>query len=134
MSNIIEKMKSIEDLSGIKGCSISQIKEAEKELGMTLPDEYVDYVREYGCIDFGATEWTGLNIKGRLNTVEATNKEKGVNPDFPKKHFVLEDLNIDARKIIVNEEGKVFELQYDKVEPLCDSITAYLDMCIEKNR
>lgn len=134
MANIIEKMKSIEDLSGIKGCSDSQVKEAEKELGMTLPDEYVDYVREYGCIDFGATEWTGLNIEGRLNTVEATKKEKSVNSAFPEKYFVLEDLNIDARKIIVDESGRVFALQYDKVEPLCDSITAYLDMCIEKNK
>ena len=134
MSNIIEKMKSIKDLYGIKGCSISQLREAQEQLDLVFPDEYIDYVREFGCIDFGATEWTGLNVKGRLNTVEATKKEKSVNVAFPKGYFVLEDLNIDARKVIVNESGKVFYLQYDKIKFLCDSISENLDICIERNK
>lgn len=134
MANIVEKMKSIEDICGLGGCSLEQIREAQEQLGLVFPDEYVDYVRTYGCIDFGATEWTGLNIKGRLNTVDATKKEQSINTAFPKGHFVLEDLNIDARKVIVNEDGKVFYLQYDKVEYLCDSISEYLDICIERNR
>lgn len=134
MTNIVEKMKSIQNLYGIKGCSLAQLREAQEQLGLVFPDEYVDYVREFGCIDFGATEWTGLNIKGRLNTVDATQKEQSVNPAFPKGHFVLEDLNIDARKVIVNESGKVFYLQYDKIECICDSISEYLDVCLERNK
>lgn len=134
MADIVKKMKSIEDLYGIKGCSIAQIKEAQKQLDLVFPEEYVDYVREFGCIDFGATEWTGLNIKGRLNTVDATKKEQSVNAAFPKGYFVLEDLNIDAKKVIVNEDGKVFCLQHDKVKYLCESISEYLDICIERNK
>lgn len=133
MLTIVDKLKNITDLCAIKGCSITQVKEAEKELGLIFPDEFVDYVMEFGCIDFGSTEWTGLNIEGRLNTVYATNKEKSINSDFPKGFFVLEDLAIDAKKIIVNEKGEVYLLQYKEISYICKSISEYLDLCIEKN-
>lgn len=133
MAGIVEKIKGINDLSRSKGCSILQVKEAEKALGLQFPEEYIDYVREFGCIDFGATEWTGLNINGFLNTVTATEKEQKVNASFPIKCFVIEDLNIDAKKVIVDEQGKVFYLQYDKVTPLCNSLSEYLDICVKRN-
>lgn len=133
MANIVNMMKGIPNLFGMKGCSDEQITEAEKKLDMKLPQEYVEYVREYGCIDFGSTEWTGLNIDGRLNTVTATMQEKSVNSAFPKGYFVLEDVGIDAQKIIVNEEGKVFILQYEKITALFDSIAEYLDSCMKKS-
>ena len=132
MADIVEKMKSIEGLCGIKGCTMSQVKEAQFLLGLVFPQEYVDYVLEFGCIDFGATEWTGLNIEGHLNTVNATEKEQSVNANFPEGCFVLEDFNIDARKAIVNEAGQVFYLQYEKVEFVCNSISEYLDICIKR--
>lgn len=134
MSNIIEKIKTIKGLNSTGKCSISDIMKAQKELDLTFPEEYVDYVREFGCIDFGGTEWTGLNIEGYLNTVTATKREKEDNAYFPKGCFVLEHLNIDAILIIVNEDGKVFHLQYDNIEPICDSISEYLDECIEREK
>lgn len=133
MADIVKMMKVIPNLNGIKGCTDQQIAEAEAELGLKFPQEYIDYVKEYGCIDFGATEWTGLNIKGRLNTVTATKQEQSVNPDFPKGCFVLEDIGIDARKIVVDSQGKVYMLQYEKVTALYKSISDYLRVCVEKN-
>lgn len=133
MSRIVDKIQKIPDVSAIKGCTQEQINEAQKELGITFPQEYVDYVRQFGCIDFGATEWTGLNIEGRLNTVYATKQEMSVNPNFPKGFFVLENLGIDAKRIVVDADGKVYILQYDKLEQICDSISEYLDKCLAKN-
>jgi len=132
MADIIEIMKNIPDLSGIKGANDAQIKLAEDELGLKFPEEYKEYVREFGCIDFGPVEWTGLNIEGRLNTVTATKKEKGVNPDFPEGWFVLEELGIDAKNIIVNSEGKVALIQYENITPIFDSISEYLMDCIKQ--
>ncbi len=132
MSNIVEKIKNIEGVSYINGCTLNQIKDAEKQLGLTFPNEYIEYVLEFGCIDFGSTEWTGLDIDGRLNTVTATEKEKSVNNNFPPKHFVIEDLCIDAKKIIVDEDGKVYCLQYEDLTPICDSLSEYLDICLKK--
>lgn len=133
MASIVDMMKSIPNLFGMKGCTDEQVVDAEKELEMKFPQEYVDYVKEYGCIDFGSTEWTGLNIDGRLNTVTATLQERSVNSDFPKGYFVLEDIGIDARKIVVDADGKVYVLQYEKLEAFCDSISEYLALCIKKN-
>jgi hypothetical protein len=132
MADIIEKIKKIKGLGRAKGCTFEQIKQAQASLGLIFPDEYLEYVKEFGCIDFGSTEWTGLNIKGYLNTVTATEKEKAVNDKFPKGCFVLEDLNIDAQMVIVNEKGKVFLLNHDQITPLCDSMSEYLDKCIKK--
>ncbi len=133
MISIVDKVKSIPNVCVIKGCTTKQIKEAQNELNIVFPDEFVDYVKEFGCIDFGSTEWTGLNIKGRLNTVDATNEEKSVNSNFPTGFFVLEDLGIDAKKVIVNEKGAVYILQYEKITLICNSISEYLDICIAKN-
>ena len=130
MSDIVNKLKKIPDLTALEGCSIQQVNEAQSELGLIFPDDYVKYVREFGCVDFGVNEWTGLNVKGRLNTVEATKKEMSVNANFPKGYFVLENLGIDAKHIIVNEKGEVYLLQYEKKMYLCGSISEYLDICL----
>lgn len=134
MSDIVEKIKQLPDLKAGRGCSFKQLREAQEELDAVLPDEYIDYVRTFGHISFAASEWTGLNISGRLNTVNATKKEKSVNPDFPRGFFVLEDLGIDAKLIIVNEQGEVYLLQYEKKKYLCKTIAEYLDICTAENR
>ena len=131
--NIIDKIKTIEGLGHIQGCTDEQIKDAESKLELTFPQEYKDYVKTYGCIDFGSTELTGLNIDGYLNTVEATLVEKEYNEAFPEKHFILDDYHIDAKKVIVNEQGEVFLLQYDSIKKICNNISKYLDICIENN-
>jgi len=131
--SIVEKIKKIADISYIGGCSVEQIKEAEELLNLKFPREYIEYVKEFGCIDFGSTEWTGLNIEGELNTVEATMTEKKYNDSFPAGCFVLDDYHIDAKKIIVNESGEVFLLQYDNITKVCNTISDYLDVCIANN-
>ena len=130
---IVDKIKKIKDLNFIDGCSDEQIKEAEKLLKLKFPKEYKEYVKEFGCIDFGSTELTGLNVKGELNTVEATLAEKKYNDSFPDKHFVLDDYHIDGKKVIVNEQGEVFLLQYDSITKICNTISDYLSLCVKCN-
>ncbi|WP_051688824.1 SMI1/KNR4 family protein [Butyrivibrio sp. AE2032] len=126
MSKIVDLINSIPNAYTIEGCSEEQISEAEKELGLKFPQEFIDYVKEFGCVDFSAHEFTGLNIEGRLNTVTATKKEISVNPSFPKDCFVFEDLGIEAVLIIVNESGEVFRIQYENIEKISDSIFDYI--------
>lgn len=133
MSNIIEKLNSIKNLEKVGGCSTSQIKLAEKELNITFPNEYIEFLTEFGAIRFGSIEWFGLNVNGYLNVVEATKQEISVNKNFPLDSFVLEDLGIDAKLIIVNITGQVFLMQFDKKELLCNSLSEYLDICIARN-
>lgn len=134
MSGIIDKIKKIDNLYHAKGCTTSQIKKAQNELGLEFPEEFIDYVKEFGAISFYGTEWTGLNVDGYLNVVEATKQERELNSSFPADCFVLENQAIDGVITAVNEKGNVYVIQYNKKTLLCDSILEYLDICIARKK
>ena len=130
--SIVDEIKKVPKLYHTKGCKTSQIKDAQKMLGITFPEEYVDYVKEYGAISFYGTEWMGLNVDGYLNVVEATMQERKINNYFPTDCFVIENLGIDGIITIADEKGVVYSLQYSKKEKICNSITEYLKLCLNR--
>lgn len=134
MTLIIEKINKIEKLYHTEGCSFKQIKEAQLELGITFPDEYIDIIKKYDAISFYGTEWTGLNVGGYLNVVSATKQEREMNSAFPLDCFVLENQGIDGLIVICNEKGEVFSIQYSKIEKIYSSISDYLDECIKRKK
>lgn len=134
MSMIIEKISKIKKLYHAKGCTFKQIKEAQAELGITFPEDYMDIVKEYGAISFYGTEWTGLNVDDYLNVVSVTKQEREMNSSFPSDCFVLENQGIDGLIVICNEVGEVYSLQYSKIEKIHDSIASYLDECIKRGK
>ena len=105
--SIVERIKKIEELdTNLKGgASEEQIIRAEKRLELKFPEEYKDYVKEFGAISFLGNEWTGLNVDGYLNVVNMTEEERALNEFF----------------------------QYDKKELICNSLSEYLDICLEEN-
>ena len=134
MSNITKKINKIPNLYHLKGCSDEQVSEAQNALGIIFPDEFIACVKEFGVISFYGTEWTGLNICGQLNVVEATQAERARNKSFPQDCFVLENQAIDGILTIVDKNGKVYLQQFEKRVPLCDSLSDYLDICIERQK
>lgn len=132
MEGITSKINKIEKLFHTKGCTVEQVREAESTLGFLFPKEYVAYIREYGAISFFATEWTGLNVGGRINVVSATQQERELNEAFPKDCFVLENQGIDGIITAADSDGKVYSVQYEKKELICDSISEYLEQCIAR--
>lgn len=134
MSTIIEKIKGIPNLYHMTGCTTSQIEEAQNTLGMEFPEDFIDYVKEYGAISFYGTELTGLNVDGYLNVVEVTKQERNINTDFPSDCFVIENQGIDGILTVMSEKGQIFTVQYDKKDFLCDSLSEYLDICISRKK
>ena len=130
--SIIAEIKKIPNLYHVEGCTTSQIKDAQKMLGITFPDEYIDYVKEYGAISFYGTEWTGLNVDGYMNVVEATKQEREINDSFPADCFVIENLGIDGIVTIADENGIIYSLQYSRKEKICNSLTEYLKLCMDR--
>ena len=130
--DIITKIKKIDTLFHVKGCTEDDIKNAESILNLTFPEEYVSYVKEFGAISFYATEWTGLNVGERINVVNVTINERKLNPNFPDDCFVIENQGIDGIVTVANSKGEVFTVRYDKIISLCDSIGEYLDICIDR--
>ena len=133
--NIVDKIKTIPNLCHLAGCKTTQINTAQKELDLDFPDEFIDYVKEYGVISFYGTEWTGLNVEGYLNVVDATQNERKLNKNFPQGFFVLENQAIDGILILVNSKGVVYSYQNGNQPTLiCKSMNEYLDICIQKNQ
>ena len=133
--SIVEKIKKIKNLDKNLngGASEEQIERAEKRLSLRFSKEYKEYVKEFGMISFYGTEWSGLNIDGYFNVVNMTEDEKALNESFPKKYFAIENLAVDGIIIISNEEGKIYSIQYDKKELICNSLSEYLDICLKRN-
>ena len=72
MSKIVEKILQIPNLYKLQKCSEAEMVKAQEILNVKFSTEYVDYVTNFGAISFYGTEWTGLNVNGYLNVVEAT--------------------------------------------------------------
>ena len=134
MSKVVEKIKTIPKLYHASGCMMEQIDEAKDVLGLQFPEEFIDYVREYGAISFFGTEWTGLNVTGYLNVVETTKNERIADPGFPKDCFVLENLGIDGLLAIVDEQGRVFSFWQGNQKAWCESLSDYLDICLARKK
>ena len=133
--NILEKIKKIKDLEITSNgrASEEEIIRAEKRLNLKFSKEYKEYIKEFGAISFFGNEWSGLNIDGYFNVVNMTEDERALNESFPEKYFVVENIGVDSIFIISNEDGKIYSIQYDKIEFLCNSLSEYLDICLKRN-
>ena len=129
MSKVIDMVNSIKGVRYIGGCSEGDIQRAEKLLRLKFPNEYREYMLEFGSITFKGVELTGLNITGHLNVIDATLQERKFNPDFPKNIFIIENLGIDSIFMVGDEKGSIYKLQYDKMIKISSSFTEYLQRC-----
>lgn len=134
MSNIVNKIKKIPNLYHSKGCTTTQIKDAQNKLEVEFSEEYIEYIKAYGAISFYGTEWTGLNIDSYLNVIEVTKQERELNNYFPRDCFVIENQGIDGLIIVSNQEGHIFGLKYNKKELICESLSDYLEICIDRKK
>ncbi len=134
VSNIVNKLNGVPNLLHLEGCVTSQIKEAQKVLNLEFPLEYIEYVKMFGVVSFYATEWTGLNVEGALNVVDATIRERQLDRTFPQKYFVLENVGIDGILTLMDESGKIYSYQCGNKALLCNSLEEYLDICLARNK
>lgn len=130
MNKTIEVFSKIKGLKLLGGCSEEELQVAEKKLNLVFPEEYKNYLMEYGTVRFNGVELCGLNVTGYLNVVDATEQEKSVNNLFPNKMFVVEDLGIDAKLIVGDERGNIYLLQRDKKRLICSSFLEYVEKCM----
>ncbi|MGX7068988.1 SMI1/KNR4 family protein [Gemella bergeri] len=124
----------MENLYTAKGATEEQIIAAEKDLNLTFPVEYREYLKEFGAISFYGTELTGLNVDSYINVVDATNSEKKLNKKFPNDYFVLENFGIDGELVLMNTKGKVFLFKNGEMKELCENFREYIKLCLERKK
>ena len=130
MSEIVNAIMQVPNLYKLKKCSLEDVSEAQKKLKLKFSNEYIDYVTNFGVISFYGTEWTGLNVEGYLNVVEATEDERNLHNDFPKDCFVIENLQIEDAVVISDEEGKIYEYFNGTKKLICENLLEYLKKCL----
>lgn len=111
----------------LKGADVDEVIRAEKTLGMRFDEEYRNYLLTYGVVSFGSHELLGIGGDSYLDVVHETLRERE-NPDFPKDCYLIENVGIDGRLIIQNEDGGVFQLSDAGVRKIADSLREYIDM------
>lgn len=109
-----------------KGVTDDVIITAEKELGISLAEDYKEYVKYYGACSFSSHEFTGLGFSGYMNVVSATNEERKVNKSFPNDLYVLENVAIEGLLIVQNSKGEVFEYTRSSSKKIFNNFKEYL--------
>ncbi|MEE0132930.1 MAG: SMI1/KNR4 family protein [Treponema sp.] len=109
-----------------KAVSDNVISNAEKELNISLAQDYKDYLKCYGACSFSSHEFTGLGFSGYMNVVSATNEERRVNSNFPKDMYIIENLAIEGVLIVQNSKGEVFEYTRSSINKIYNSFKDYL--------
>ena len=128
MKNIIQIIKNVENMRFIKPATMEQIKEAEDLLGVIFSDDYVEYVKNFGVVSGRGIELTGITEHERLSVVSVTRKERILNPNIPKKMYVIENLAIDGILALQDDTGKIYTIApNENPKLLYDSLAEYIE-------
>lgn len=90
--------------------STSEIELAEKELHITLPKQYVDFLTRYGHGGIGGIEVIGIGKSGKLLFVEETKKYRQYG--LPENYLVVENcdewiycIDCDTEEVVSWNDG-----------------------------
>ncbi|MFD1955298.1 SMI1/KNR4 family protein [Paenibacillus thailandensis] len=108
--DIIGELPDAADFVG--GVSEGEIAAAEQALGLTFPGEYREFLREYGCGNFGYIEIFGLGVaRTGLPNVEWVTGKLRANAQFPSHLLPVEQLGDGAYACVttVQSEAKGYQ-------------------------
>ena len=124
---MVEKIKSYSNVFTFAPASKERIVKAEKELNVTFPKEYADYLAEFGVAIFNGHEFTGLCDGKRLDVVRITKEQRDFHKFIPNNLFVVECLDIDDIVIWQNSEGAVYaSTPISKPKKIANSLSEYI--------
>ena len=108
MSQILETIKSIENVLALSPVGEEKIKAAEDLLGLKFSEEYKDYTKTYGAVSIDGTSYTGVVDADDLNVVKVTESARKITPQAPKDWYVVSDPHIEAIIVWQTSNGEIF--------------------------
>lgn len=122
--NVINELKNLRHLTP---ASKNDVLKAEAALGLSLAEEYKDYVLSYGVITAKKVDITGVCESKRLSVVDVTLEEKNFNSDIPADMYVIESTGIEGIVILQDSLGSIYRLNPGrKPEKIFDCLADYL--------
>lgn len=127
MSAFVDTLKKGELFFSKPGVSDDQISRAQRTLGLEFAEEYKEYLHEYAAVSVNSHEITGIFPGTRFDVVEATEEERGCNPNIPTDLYVVEQANIDGIVFWQDAAGSIFQTTYgSKPERFCAGLTEFI--------
>ena len=127
MSNIIQVVNELENLFPLKPATKEDINRIEKELSLSLADEYKEYLLQFGAILADGVELTGVAKSKERDVIQVTQREWEINSTVSHNMYVIENIGIEGIIIWQDESGKVYESRpnHNPVE-IANSLAEYL--------
>ncbi len=126
------KLKALfegENVFSTGGVSLKEVEIAEKELGITFPEEYKELLVQYGAISVGTNEIAALGVEGYLNVVQLTKEERQLLPNNElETYFVIQNIGSEGLLIVLDSEGNVYEYANGILKHIYKDFYSYLKM------
>ena len=127
MTSIVKTLKSFADFVSLPPVPKGEIAKAEAKLSLTFAPEYRDYISAFGAAAANGRELTGLANSERLNVINVTIREWGLNSQVPRSMYVVENTAIDGIVIWQDASGVVFKSSPNAAPTaIADSLAEYM--------
>lgn len=113
-SKLLEYISSLDKLKSTGSVASTDIKSAEKELGVKFAGDYTEYVKEFGSIIADGIELTGICKAKSRHVVNATTSEWNLNNNIPHEMYVVEKLGTEGIVILQDTSGAIYEASPNK--------------------
>ncbi len=126
MNDIMDYLRSKEDLIIGQPVGLEEIEKTEELLGVRFSDEYRSILRNFGFICVNGHEITGLTKAKRLNVYNVTLKER-TNYKNVSELYVIEQTHIDGIVVWQSTTGEVYQTGLgEKKVKIAESIKEYI--------
>lgn len=128
MSKIVDAINNLPDVTGLVPATEEDILSAEKKLGLHFSEEYKELLRTFGAVMSEKIEILGICSSRRLNVVDATKRERRLNPEIPGNMYIIENIGIDGALMMQSETGEVY-ITRPELAPIkkYDSLTSFVE-------
>lgn len=128
MTEIIKVIDNLENLLPLKKATTEAVENAEKELGLSLAEEYKEYLLNYGAIMADDIELTGIAKSKNRDVVQVTRREWEANEKIPHNLYVVENVGIEGIIIWQDETGKIYESSPNhEAKKIAESLAKYIE-------
>ncbi len=107
------------------GVDFEKIEEYQDKLGFAFPDEYLNFVRRYGYLEYEGRVILGVS-DSEETTYDVTTDLREKVSSFPSNMIVIEALGIDNRFILLDDKGVVYEYDLVSLKKIYSSFETFV--------
>lgn len=132
-TNVVDVIKSLENIISLNSASDTDIVRAELELRVSFAEDYKSYLTAFGAVIGDGFELTGITKAAHRNVVEVTKQEWHLNSKVPHSMYVIENTHIDSIIIWQDKSGKVYKtIAGEEPKYLASSLVDYINLVSNK--